>query len=342
MVEITYDSSKPFKDRVIEAIESTWDVRPEIKIEKNGPYAFLSEDLPKDIVKVDHTDGVGTKGTLHWEMKTFDRAVQDGFAMNANDMLIMGVEPYRIQDHIILEKDDHEAIVKIVEEMSKLCKKHNVVISGGETAILNTVKGLEIGMTMIGIVNKNNIILPDVKEGNVVIGIESNGLHSNGFTFIRGLFLEDLKMKLSDEMYEGVSVGEELTKPTHIYVNAMKEVFENNRKNITGMMHMTGGAFTKLLDIIPKNVDIKINKTHSLDIHKIFHIVKEKAEWTDAQMYKNFNCGVGFSIIVNKDSAQEILNIIRKEFKADIIGEVVSGSGKVIIDSKFSDNIVTY
>jgi phosphoribosylformylglycinamidine cyclo-ligase len=342
MAEITYDSSKPFKDRVIAAIESTWTVRSDIKVEKKGPYAYIVEDLPENTVKIDHTDGVGTKGTLHWSMKTFGNAVRDAFAMNANDLILMGAEPYRIQDHIIMEKDDHEAIITIAEELSKLCKEYKVVVTGGESAILDTVKGMEIGITMIGIVDKNKLILPNVKRGDVIIGLESNGLHSNGFTFLRSLFMGDLKMQLSDEVYEGVSLGEELTRPTRIYVNALKKLFETHRDKITGMMHMTGGAFTKLRDIIPNNVDIKINRTHSLNPHKIFSVVKEKANWDDKQMYKNFNCGVGFSIVVQKEFAQEMLKVLNQELKADIIGEVVDGSGKVTVDSKFSDTTVEY
>jgi len=108
------------------------------------------------------------------------------------------------------------------------------------------------------------------------------------------------------------------------------------------MMHMTGGAFTKLKDIIPNNVDVKINRSHTLNPHKIFSIVKEKANWNDAQMYKNFNCGVGFSIVVKKEFAKEMLDLLNKELKADIIGEVVDGSGKVIVESKFSDTTVEF
>jgi phosphoribosylformylglycinamidine cyclo-ligase len=342
MVKITYDSSKPFKERVIAAIESTWDVRPDIKVEKKGPYAYIIENLPENTVKIDHTDGIGTKGTLHWSMKTFGNAVQDAFAMNANDLILMGAEPYRIQDHIILEKDDHAAIIQIAEELSKLCKEYKVVVSGGESAILDTIKGFEMGITMIGIVDKNKIILPNVKSGDVIIGLKSNGLHSNGFTFLRGLFLGDLKMSLSDNLYDNVSLGEELTRPTRIYVNALKKLFETHRDKITGMMHMTGGAFTKLKDIIPNNVDVKINRSHTLNPHKIFSIVKEKANWNDAQMYKNFNCGVGFSIVVKKEFAKEMLDLLNKELKADIIGEVVDGSGKVIVESKFSDTTVEF
>jgi len=342
MTEITYDSSKPFKDRVIEAIQSTWDVRPEVKVEKKGPYAFFVENFPNKIAKIDHSDTVGTKSLIHWKMRTFAAAVQDAFAMNANDMILMGIEPYRLQDSILIEKDDHEAIVEIAQALADICRKHKVIISGGESAIIDIIRGGEIGITMTGFVKEDEIILPNVKAGNVVIGIESNGLFSNGFTFLRNLFLSKLRMNLTDELYDGISLGEELTKPTLIYLDVMKNVFENNRKNITGMMHMTGGAYTKLLDIIPKDVDIKINKTHSLAPHKIFHIVKEKSGWADADMYKNFNCGVGFTVIVKKESAQDILKIINKEFKADIIGEVVEGTGKILIKSKFSDDLIEY
>jgi phosphoribosylformylglycinamidine cyclo-ligase len=278
----------------------------------------------KDYLEIDRTDGIGTKGSLHWKQKTFSFAAQDAFAMNANDIIRIGAEPYRMQDHIMLEEENDDAIFSIVKSLVDLCKRYKIAITSGETAILNEINGLEIGITMIGRVKQNEIIKPDVQIGDKLIGLASNGIHSNGITIARRILGEEFN---------------ELTKPTEIYLE-INEVLKSNRKNIHGMVHISGGGFTKLKDIVNDKTDIKISRNHKLDPQSIFNSLKEKGNLSDEVMYKTFNNGIGF--IIATDKGEDVLDIIKKYYKADIIGSVENGNGKIKIESKFSDKKVLF
>jgi len=318
----TYDLVKT--EKIIKMIQETWPTSGPFSVEKFKNQIIIKKDpiFWKDYLEIDRTDGIGTKGSLHWNQKTFSFAAQDAFAMNANDVIRFGAEPYRLQDHITIEEENDDAIFSIVKSLVDLCKKYKIAITSGETAILNTIKGLEIGITMTGRIKREEIIKQEIQIGDQLIGLASNGIHSNGITIARRI--------LGDEL-------EELTKPTEIYLE-LKEVLKNHRKDIHGMVHISGGGFTKLKDIMNNKVDIKIDRNHKIEPHSIFNLLKEKGNLSDEMMYKTFNNGIGFIIAVNKE---DVLDIIKKYYKAEIIGSVEKGSGKIKIESKFSDKTIT-
>lgn len=138
-----------------------------------------------------HSDGIGTKGIYHWWKRTFKNAVLDALAMNLNDMLMMNARPYAILNHLFLPRDDKEAILEIISHLSKECKKRKIALLGGETVIHNDMRGMELSITMFGFVKKP--IENRFQVGDVLIGIASNGLHSNGFTKIREIFDKEIK-----------------------------------------------------------------------------------------------------------------------------------------------------
>ncbi len=323
-----YNTTKPFTEKILRLIQETWPKSGPFRIERVKNQVIIRKNPKnwKDYLEVDKTDGIGTKGSLHWRMKTFSFAVQDAFAMNANDLIRIGAEPYRLQNHIMLQEENEEVILSIIKSLAVLCKRYKVAITGGETAILDTSDGLEIGITMIGLVKKSEIIRPNIKAGDKLIGLASSGIHSNGLTFARKI-LHDAK---------------ELIRPTEIYLEGIKDVLKTYRKEIHGMVHITGGAFTKLKDISNKKVDINIVREHKLNPQPIFFSLIKKGKLSDAQMYKTFNNGIGFIIAVNKNAAQSVLNIIKKYYKSDIIGSVEKGSGQIKIESKFSDKKVMF
>ncbi len=325
-----YDSTKPFTEKILKMIQETWPVSGPFTIEKVKNNVIIKKDpnFWKDYLEVDKTDGIGTKGSLHWKMKTFSFAAQDAFSMNANDLIRIGAEPYRLQNHIMLEEENEDAIASIVKSLVELCKKHKIAITGGETAILNTIDGLEIGITMIGKVKKSEVIKSNIQIGDKLIGLASNGIHSNGITFARKI--------ISDNEFK------ELTKPTEIYIDGIKEILENYRKDIHGMIHVTGGAFNKIKDIIDNNVNVVIERNHEIKPQPIFNLLKENGNLPDEQMYKIFNNGIGFIIVVNKREVENVLDIIKKYHKADIIGFVENGSGLVKIGSQFSNKKVLF
>jgi phosphoribosylformylglycinamidine cyclo-ligase len=318
----TYNLAKT--EKIIKMIQETWPTSGPFLVEKIKNQIVIKKDpiFWKDYLEIDRTDGIGTKGSLHWKQKTFSFAAQDAFAMNANDVIRIGAEPYRLQDHIMMKEENDDAIFSIVKSLVDLCKRYKIAITSGETAILDMINGLEIGITMIGRVKKDEIIKPDIRIGDKLIGLASNGIHSNGITIARRIFGEE---------------EVELTKPTEIYLE-VNEVLKNHRKDIHGMVHVSGGAFIKLKDITNDKTDIKIDRNHKLDPQSMFNSLKERGNLSDEVMYKTFNNGIGF--IIATDKVEDVLDIIKKYYKADIIGSVEKGSGKIKIESKFSDKIV--
>src|SRR3989344_1530658 len=182
-----YDPTKPSKNLVLNLIKKTW----------NSPYLTLTPATYAifkrkfNYLEVDHTDGIGTKGYYHWKKKTFKNAVFDAFAMNLNDLAIVGATPYKLQNHIVLPKDDNMAVLEIVRALSRECIKRKIVMTGGETSIQDTSLGLDISITVSGFIKKKK---PNrFKAGDILIGLASSGLHSNGLTKVRKLFKEEIR-----------------------------------------------------------------------------------------------------------------------------------------------------
>ncbi len=307
-----YDPSKPYKVQIFELIEKTW-ATPYVDVQKNIYPVFIEKISG---LKVDHTDGIGTKGDYHWSQRTFKNAVHDALAMNLNDLALVRAVPYKLQNHITLPVDNHQYILDIVESLSEECQKRNIAMTGGETSIHNNIPSLDISMTVSGFITEPK---PNqCKAGDTLIGIKSAGLHSNGFTKIRELF--------GDEMRK------EFTHPTRIYHDEVVNVC--NKYEVNGMMHITGGAFTKLHDII-QDVDVYIER-YSPDA--IFHEIYKKGV-SDTEMYAIFNCGVGYVLSVPSHSSDSILNSLTDAFE---LGKVTKGHGQIRIESAFSNKTVTF
>ena len=309
-----YNPAKPFKVDISELIKQTW----------HSPYVSVKEDIYPIIEKkfsgpeIDHTDGIGTKGFYHWQQGTFRNAVLDALAMNLNDLALARAVPYKLQDHIIVPKED-ERVLKIIEALVKECKKRGIAITGGENSFHDNIEGLDISLTVSGFIKK---LKPNKFEtGDVLVGIESSGLHSNGFTKVRKVFGEEYRP--------------EFTIPTNIYSDLMSKLDKNF--DIHGMTHITGGAYTKLKDLLHGS-DVRLKSNHGIEPHQIFKELYAKG-LSDEEMYRTFNCGVGFIFSMSREEAKKSLPNI-KEFKVDIIGDIVPGNGKVMIESKFSDKII--
>lgn len=305
-----YDPTKPSKNLVLNLIKRTWN-SPYLTVTP-ATYAIFKRKF--NYLEVDHTDGIGTKGYYHWKKKTFKNAVLDALAMNLNDLAILGAIPYKLQNHIIAPKDNDKAILEIIKTLSRECIKRKIVITGGETSIQNTSSGLDISITMSGFIKEKK--QNGFRVGDTLIGLASNGLHSNGFTLVRQIFKNKFR--------------EEFVRPTKIYSDLLLPLFE--KYNLHGRMHITGGAFTKLKDLLDKNRDAIITNTHKLKPQPIFYELYKNGV-SDEEMYKTFNCGIGFVLSVSPKDAPLIL----KETKGQIIGMVVDGSGRVRISSMFSN-----
>ncbi len=309
-----YDPTKPYKRQILELIKQTWET-PYVSVKKDV-YSVLKRKF--SYPEVDHTDGIGTKGIYHWRKRSFRNAALDALAMNLNDLALIRATPYKLQNHIIIPEDDKEAILEIISVLAEECKKRGIVITGGETSVHNNINGIDISATVSGFIKDYK---PNRFEcGDVLIGIKSNGLHSNGFTRVREIF--------------GNEYRPEFIEPTEIYLDKILEL--NKHFDIHGMMHITGGAYTKLKDLL-NNADAILNRNHKLQPQAIFRDLYNRGV-SDEEMYKTFNCGIGFILSAPKQESDDIVS----ELKGDVIGEVISGTGKVKIHSMFSDKNIEF
>jgi phosphoribosylformylglycinamidine cyclo-ligase len=303
-----------YKEQILKLIKKTWET----------PHISVKEQIVKkkfSFPEYCHTDGIGTKGIYHWKKRTFKNAVLDALAMNLNDLLMMNARPYAILNHLFLPRDDKGAILEIISHLSQECKKRKIAILGGETAIHNDMEGMELSITMLGFVEKSRV--NKCKRGDVLIGIASNGLHSNGFTKVREIFDKSLR--------------KEFITPTFIYFD---EIFPLIRKfNIHGIVHITGGAYTKLKDFL-KGVNAYLKKDQRFKPQPIFYEIRKRGV-SEVQMYKIFNCGIGLILSVDPKDADKIISAV-KHFKTSIIGKIIPGNGKVIIESAFSNKKIIF
>lgn len=310
-----YNPSKPYKKSILNLIQKTWET-PYVSITQ-GVYPLIQKKF--SYPEVDHTDGIGTKGLYHWQKRTFRNAVLDALAMNLNDLALARATPYKLQNHIFIPEDDARALQDIVEILVQECGARNIAITGGETSVHNNLEGLDISITMSGFVENPQ---PNVfKIGDSVFGFKSSGLHANGFTRVREVF--------------GNEYREEFVEATKTYIAQISQL--SKIVEIHGMMHITGGAFTKPKDFLQKNADLLIQRNGVLKPQNIFYDLFERGV-SDEEMYKTFNCGIGFILSVSKNDALKIPSTM----EIYPIGKVVPGTGRVKIESMFSDSLVEF
>ena len=283
-------------------IASTHKIQKKAKITHGfGHYAGIVE-IPGGKLLATHTDGVGTKVVIANMMKKYDTIGIDCVAMNVNDMICIGATPISFVDYIAANKNDKKLFKKIVQGLVKGAKKAVVPIVGGETAIMPDLisgKGFSfdlVGM-VLGLVSKKELVLGNkIKSGDVIIGVKSSGIHSNGYSLARKALLT--KYSLKDKI-KGVGVlGNALLTPTEIYV---KPVLEANQKcKVNGLAHITGGSFTKLLRL--KNIGYEIDALPK--IPPIMSLIEEQGVKSE-EMYKTFNMGIGFCLISPKNQVKK-------------------------------------
>ncbi|MBI2057739.1 MAG: hypothetical protein HYT63_02025 [Candidatus Yanofskybacteria bacterium] len=304
-----YNSVKPYGNKIYEIIQKTWQT-PYVVV-SDGPYPIIKKKFSWP--EVDHTDGIGTKGIYHWQKSAWRNAVLDVLAMNLNDLALVRAVPYKLQNHIILPVEDGR-ILKIIKALSLECQKRKIAVTGGENSFHNDASGMDISMTVSGFVKREK---PNrFQIGDALIGFKSNGLHSNGFTLIRKVF--------------GKKFRPDFVKPTRIYLDTILSL--DKVYDIHGLMHITGGAFTKLKKLL-KGGDALINRKHKLKPQPIFQEIYKRGV-SGQEMYQTFNCGIGFIISVPKPQAGKIVSKIKG---TDIIGEVIKGNSRIQIESMFSN-----
>ena len=276
------------------------------------------------------TDGVGTKIEIANELNKFNTIGIDLVAMCVNDLIVQGAKPLIFLDYISINKIELKKLKQIIIGINKGCKISNCELVGGETAEMPGTysKGkFDIAGFSVGIVDRKKILdKSKIKSNDLILAIPSNGIHSNGYSLIRSI-LKKKKIKLKKNKF----LKKELIKPTKIYVGEILNLI--NKKLIHGCANITGGGIEdNIKRIIPKNLsaNIDLKKIKPGTIFKwIYHQgVSEK------EMLKTFNCGVGFSIIINPKNFKKIKKYFSKNFQPYIIGKIVSGKKNVYLNGK--------
>ncbi len=264
------------------------------------------------------TDGVGTKLIVADKMKKWDTIGIDCIAMNVNDAICHAAEPIAFVDYLAMEDPDPELTEEIGKGLQKGAEMANMTIIGGETATLGEiVKGFDLAGTALGFVKKEDIIDgDDVGEGDKIIGLPSSGIHSNGFTLARRI-MDESPYTYHDKMDFGV-IGEVMLEPTKIYVKPIMDLIEDYE--VKGMANITGGGL--------KNIT-RINKDHRyviedpIEPQPIFDFLQEQGDVSDREMYKTFNMGMGFAVIVDESIAEDVAD----EVDGEVVGTVEEGKG---------------
>ena len=285
-------------------------------------------EMPKGYenpVLVSGTDGVGTKLQLAFMLDKHDTIGIDCVAMCVNDIVCMGARPLFFLDYIGTGYLDPSQIADIVKGVSEGCIQAGCALIGGESAEMpGFYKKGEYDMAgfTVGVVDKDKIIGGENLKGeNVLIGIASSGIHSNGYSLVRKLCFDVKGLAPSAQLPElDKTLGEELLTPTKIYVPLILDLIE--KFDINGIAHITGGGWIENIPrILPKNLKAVVS-TKSHEVPAIFHLLQEWGQLEDQDMYNTFNMGIGLVLAVDKKDADQILEEINKSEKAFIIGKL--------------------
>lgn len=305
----------------------------------SGLFKLPKEFNNKDSILVASTDGVGTKLKLAFKSNNHKTIGIDLFAMCVNDIICCGAKPLFFLDYFATGKLKPEKAKEVVKGIAKACKDSKCVLLGGETAELpGFYKANEYDLAgfVVGVVNKKKIVDGSkIKVGDTLIGIESSGLHSNGYSLAQKVFEKAVKGNWNRKL-KGLkkSIGKELLTPTHIYVNIIEKL--TKKYTIKGIANITGGGLTENIPrVLPKNTSCKIN-LNSWKRSNLFNLLKEYGKISDKEMLRTFNSGIGIVLIVNKKDEKKILNDIQKtSYKAFKIGSVIKGSKKVVYEGDY-------
>lgn len=289
--------------------------------------AFKTMEQP---TLVSGTDGVGTKLKVAFEMDRHDTVGIDCVAMCVNDIACAGGEPLFFLDYIACGKNEPEKIASIVSGVANGCKQSGAALIGGETAEMPgfyPVDEYDLAGFAVGVVDRKNMITgKTIAKGDVLVGIASSGIHSNGYSLVRKVF--EMKKESLDKTYEslgGKSLGETLLTPTVIYVKALRTIKEGG-VTIKGCSHITGGGFYENIPrMLPENAHANI-KVGSYEIPPIFDMLAKEGNISKEMMYNTYNMGIGMLLAVDAADADKTVALAEQAGeKAYIIGEIAEG-----------------
>jgi phosphoribosylformylglycinamidine cyclo-ligase len=278
-------------------------------------------------VLVSSTDGVGTKLKIAFMMDKHDTVGIDLVAMCVNDIVVQGAKPLFFLDYLAMGKLEIKLATDIIKGIGKGCEQANCALLGGETAEMPGFYGqneYDLAGFAVGLVDNSKIVDgSEIRVGHKLIGITSSGLHSNGYSLVRKICFDVLKLKLDAYIPEfGKTLGEELLTPTKIYSETIQHIIRD--LPVHGLAHITGGGIPgNIIRIIPKTCNVVIQK-ESWDIPPVFPFLQQAGNISDVEMMRTFNNGIGMIAVVPEIAAGEIVErLTAMKEKAFIIGEIV-------------------
>jgi phosphoribosylformylglycinamidine cyclo-ligase len=293
-----------------------------------GSLFALNTQKYRKPVLVSSTDGVGTKLRIAAMLDQHKTVGIDLVAMCVNDIIVMGAEPLFMLDYISMGKIDTKTLTDLVSGMVAGCKEADCALVGGETAEMPSFyKNGEYDLAgfVVGVVDRDKVIDgSSIKRGDRIIGISSSGIHSNGLSLARKVAFDKMRLKPDDYIKEfGCSIGEELLRPTKIYVRTVMNLLRDF--TIKGIAHITGGGLVdNVARIIPKGLTANICKG-CWKVPPVFNFLKENGGISDDEMLRTFNNGIGMVLMISADDEEEIhLRLKALQQKAVTIGEIES------------------
>ncbi len=329
---VDIDKGNAFVQAIKPMVESTF--RPEVLTKIGGFAGCVSLNLEryKRPILVSSTDGVGTKLKIAFMMDRHDTVGIDLVAMCVNDLVVTGARPLFLLDYLATSQLDVERAKEVISGIVKGCAEAECSLIGGETAEMPGFykKGeYDLAGFAVGIVEDAQLIDGSkVAIGDKLIGLASNGLHSNGYSLVRKVLLDRHKMDLRRRVEEiGAELGEELLRPTKIYVKVILNLVRDF--SIGGIAHITGGGITDNLPrVIPKGYKAVVHRG-TWEIPPIFSFLKQRGNIPEDEMFRTFNNGIGMILVVRTKEVEEILSRLRSlGQKAFVIGEVEKAKGE--------------
>lgn len=315
-------------EMIKEKVRATF--RPEVVSEIGGFGGLFAFDpgAYKEPVLVSATDGVGTKSLIAQKMGIHDTIGIDLVAMCVDDVAAHGAEPLFFLDYIAIGKLDEGIVVEIIEGITRGCKEAGCALIGGETAEhpgAMAPGSYDLAGFCVGVADRKRLVTGDgVAAGDVIVGVESSGLHSNGYSLVRKILLDEMAIKLEDHPMElGVSLGEELLRPTIVYAPVIRTL--TGEVAVRGIAHITGGGIPGNVErVIPHGLTARIDR-RTWETPPIFGLVSSLGGVTDDEMFATFNMGIGIVVVVAEGDTNRTLDILRSNgHRAHEIGVVTA------------------
>lgn len=311
--------------------------RPEVLGDIGGFGGLFALDIAKyrQPVLVSGTDGVGTKLCLAFMLDRHDTIGQDAVAMCVNDILVQGAEPLFFLDYLAVGKLEPEKVASIVSGVAGACKESGCALIGGETAEMAgfyKTGEYDIGGFAVGVVEKSKIITGEtIQPGDVLLGLPSSGIHSNGYSLVRKICF-DLKQLSPDDFISelGKTIGDELLTPTRLYPRVCLPLLENF--DIRGMVHITGGGFyDNIPRILPDNCGVEVD-TSSWPMPPVFKLLQEWGQVPWPEMYRTFNMGIGMILVLPASQAEAVQqDLAARGEQSYVIGRIHAGKQEVTL-----------